>query len=63
MTARSDYVGDPPISTAIECEIEVEGDASETALRDVVDRVDRIAEIPNSLRRGTEVRVSSVRVG
>jgi hypothetical protein len=31
-------------------------------MRDLVQRVDKIAEIPNSLRRGTEVRLSSVQM-
>jgi uncharacterized OsmC-like protein len=57
----SDYVGDPAVSTPIEYEVELEGNASEDALRELARRVDQIAEIPNSLRRGTEVRLSSVR--
>jgi hypothetical protein len=57
----SDYVGDPAVSTPIEYEVELEGNASEDALRELAGRVDQIAEIPNSLRRGTEVRLSSVR--
>jgi putative redox protein len=60
VAARSDYAGEPAVSTPIEYDVEVEGDAPTEALRDLVDRVDRIAEIPNSLRRGTEVRLASV---
>jgi putative redox protein len=59
VTARSDYAGDPPVSTPIEYEVELEGDAPEEALRELVERVDRIAEIPNSLRQGTEVHLAS----
>ena len=62
VSAVSDYVGDPAMSTPIEYEVEVRGDASDDALRDLVERVDRGAEIPNSLRRGTEVRLAAVRV-
>jgi hypothetical protein len=40
----------------------LEGDATENALRELVSGVDRIAEIPNSIRRGTEVLLTSVRV-
>jgi putative redox protein len=58
VTARSDYAGDPPVSAPIEYEVELEGDAPEEALRELVERVDRIAEIPGSLRRGTEVRLA-----
>ena len=62
VTARSDYVGDPPVSTPIEYEVELEGDATEDALRELLERVDGIAEIPNSIRRGTEVRLVSAAV-
>lgn len=55
--ARSDYVGDPAVSTPIEYEVEVDADAPESAIADLVRHVDSIAEIPNSLRRGTEVRL------
>lgn len=63
VTASSDYEGDPAVSTPIEYQVEVDGDASEEALSDLVKRVDEIAEIPNSIRQGTEVRLSSVRLG
>ena len=59
--ARSDYGGDPAVSSPIEYEVEVEGDAAPDALQELVERVDRIAEIPNSLRGGTDVRLTSVR--
>lgn len=57
----SDYLGDPAVSTPIEYQVEVEGEAPQNSLRDLVERVDEIAEIPNSIRRGTEVRLTSVR--
>jgi organic hydroperoxide reductase OsmC/OhrA len=60
---RCAYVGDPAMATPIEFDIGVAGEADEAALRDLVAHVDRIAEIPNSLRRGTEVRLADVRVG
>jgi hypothetical protein len=47
----SDYEGDPAVSTPIEPEVEVEGDAPEEALRGLVEHTDKIAEIPSSLRR------------
>jgi putative redox protein len=62
VTARSDYVGEPAVSTPIQYDVELEGDAPEEALRELIERVDRIAEIPNSLRRGTEVRLAPARV-
>jgi putative redox protein len=62
VTADSDYVWAPAVSTPIEYWVEVDGDGPEEALRDLAERVDRIAEIPNSLRRGTEVRLASLQV-
>ncbi|MFL5797654.1 MAG: OsmC family protein [Actinomycetota bacterium] len=63
VAVRSDYQGDPAVSTPIEYEVEVDGDAPEQDIRRLVAHVDEIAEIPNSLRRGTEVVVTSIRVG
>ncbi len=51
-----DFVGAPAVSTEVTYEVELNGDADEEALRGLIDHVDRIAEIPNSLRRGTPVR-------
>ncbi len=53
-----DFVGEPAVSDEILYEVEVEGDAPEERLRALVDEVDEIAEIPNSLRRGTQVRLA-----
>jgi putative redox protein len=61
VAALSDYVGDPAVSTPIEYNVELGADATEDALRELVERVDSIAEIPNSIRRGTEVRLTTVR--
>lgn len=52
-----DFVGDPAVSTEVSYEVEINGDADDEALRDLIDHVDRIAEIPNSLRSGTPVRL------
>jgi uncharacterized OsmC-like protein len=54
---RGDFSGDPAVSEAVEYEVELEGDAPRERLDDLVERVDRIAEIPNSLRNGTDVRL------
>ncbi|MGZ4256371.1 MAG: OsmC family protein [Gaiellaceae bacterium] len=55
---RGDFSGEPPVSEPIEYEVELEGDAPREQLEALAARVDEIAEIPNSLRRGTEVRLS-----
>ena len=54
---RGDFAGDPAVSTGITYEVEVSGDADPDRLEALVARVDAIAEIPNSLRRGTPVRL------
>ena len=55
---RGDFSGEPPVSEPIEYEVEVEGDAPRERLDELVQRVDRIAEIPNSLRNGTTVELT-----
>jgi uncharacterized OsmC-like protein len=57
VTVRGDFSGDPAVSTDIEYDVEVEGPPSDAELQALVERVDEIAEIPNSLRRGTSVRL------
>ena len=42
------------VSTPIEYQVELSGDASDEALADLVAYVDEIAEIPNSIRKGNE---------
>jgi hypothetical protein len=54
---RGDFSGDPPVSETIAYEVELEGDAPRERLDELVGRVDRIAEIPNSLRNGTQVHL------
>src|SRR5262249_11473010 len=62
VTAASEYAGSPMVSSAIGYDIEVDGHATDDRLRALVERVDRIAESPHSLRGGTEVRLTGVRV-
>ncbi len=58
---RGDFGGDPAVSTQIAYEVEIVGNASTERLRALVAHVDRIAEIPNSLRGGTAVSLSAIR--
>lgn len=62
VTVTSDYTGNPAVSTPIEYQVEIEGEATREALDELVAHVDAIAEIPNSIRRGTEVRLTSTQV-
>jgi trehalose synthase len=59
---RGDFSGDPAVSEEITYEVEIDGDAAPERLRGLVQLVDGIAEIPNSLRHGTPVRIGEVRV-
>ena len=54
---RGEFGGDPAKSSEVEYDVELEGDAPAEQLEALVERVDEIAEIPNSLRRGTAVRL------
>ena len=59
---RGDFSGDPAVSDPVEYEVAIEGDAPPDRLRALVDHVDRIAEIPNTLREGTQVRLRGTEV-
>jgi organic hydroperoxide reductase OsmC/OhrA len=62
ITAHSDYGGSPVVSGPIDYEVEVDGDGPPERLAELVALVDRIGEIPNSVRGGTEVRLAHVKV-
>lgn len=62
VTVDGDFSGDPPVSEEIVYAVEIEGDASPEELERLVRHVDAIAEIPNSLRGGTPVRLAETRV-
>jgi putative redox protein len=57
ITADGGYGGQPATSTGITYSVEVDGRAAAADLRSLVSYVDEIAEIPNSLRQGTPVRL------
>jgi uncharacterized OsmC-like protein len=56
VTVRGDFAGDPLVSEEITYEVELDGTPADR-LGELVGHVDRIAEIPNSLRQGTQVRL------
>lgn len=62
VTVRGDFAGDPAVSTGIEYDVEVEGDAGRERLEELFRHVDAIAEIPNTLRGGVAVRLAAARV-
>lgn len=57
---RSNYEGDPPVSTPIDYEVEISGEAEADVIERLVRHTDRVAEIPNSLRQGTAVNLTKV---
>lgn len=61
IVARGIFAGNPPVSQGIDYDVEIRGRASEAQLEALVHEVDAIAEIPNSLRGATAVRLGKVR--
>ncbi|ACG72839.1 OsmC family protein [Anaeromyxobacter sp. K] len=59
---RGDFAGEPAVSSGIRYDVEIAGDASEERLAELVARVDRIAEIPGTLRRGAAVQLGEANV-
>lgn len=62
VVVRGDFSGDPAVSDAVTYDVELAGDATKEQLEELVAHVDAIAEIPNSVRRGTAVRLADVHV-
>jgi putative redox protein len=62
VVVRGDFTGDPAVSTDVVYDVDVTGDATREQLEELVAYVDDIAEIPNSLRRGTSVSLGHVRL-
>ncbi|KGN41664.1 rifampin ADP-ribosyl transferase [Knoellia aerolata DSM 18566] len=62
VVADGGFGGDPCQSTGVDYRIEVESNASEPALRDLVARVEDVAEIPSALRHGVLVRLTGARI-
>jgi putative redox protein len=57
-----EFDGDPPVSQDVSYDVEVAGEASDEQLEELVSHVDAIAEIPNSVRRGTAVNLRHVEI-
>ncbi len=57
-----DFSGDPAVSEEIRYDVELGGEATQEELEELAAHVDAIAEIPNSLRRGTPVTLGRVRI-
>ena len=57
---RADWGGDPVRALNVSFDVSVEADAPEKEILALIQHTDRVAEIPNSLRLGTEVKLGSV---
>jgi uncharacterized OsmC-like protein len=57
-----EFEGDPAVSQEVSYDVEVAGEASREQLEELVSHVDAIAEIPNSVRRGTPVKLRHVEI-
>lgn len=57
-----EFDGDPAVSQDVSYDVEVAGEASHEQLEELVSHVDVIAEIPNSVRRGTAVKLRRVEI-
>jgi putative redox protein len=57
-----EFEGDPAISGDVSYDVEVAGEGSREQLEELVSHVDTIAEIPNSVRRGTPVKLRHVEI-
>jgi len=59
---RGDFSGEPATSDAVTYEVDLAGEATREQLEELISHVDAIAEIPNSVRRGTPVKLGAVRI-
>ena len=62
VTAGGGFEGHPCRSTGVHYAVELEGDAPEATLRDLLAHVEDVAEIPAVLRHGATVRLTSAEV-
>jgi len=55
---EADWGGDPVRAKNVSFSVHVEGGSPKPQIEELIRHVDRVAEIPNSLRLGTEVSLS-----
>ena|SRR5581483_10965709 len=61
VTVRADWAGDPVRAQDVTFDVVVEADAAEADILELIRHTDRVAEIPNSLRLGTDVKLSAIK--
>ncbi|MBZ5682001.1 MAG: OsmC family protein [Acidobacteriia bacterium] len=57
----ADWGGDPVRAQNVSFSVVVEADAAEQEILDLIQHTDRVAEIPNSLRLGADVKLTGAR--
>jgi len=57
----ADWGGEPVRAQNVSFDVVVEADATEADIVELIRHTDRVAEIPNSLRMGTDVKISGIR--
>jgi putative redox protein len=57
----ADWGGEPVRAQNVKFSVTVEADAPETEIMELIQHTDGVAEIPNSLRLGTEVRLAEAK--
>jgi len=62
VVVRGDFSGEPAVSDRVSYDVEIAGDATRAQLEELAAHVDAIAEIPNSVRNGTEIKLAKVTV-
>jgi len=61
VTVIADWAGDPVRAQNVSFDVVVEADSSESEILDLIRYTDQVAEIPNSLRMGTDVKISGIK--
>lgn len=61
LTVRADWAGEPVRAQNVSFDVALEADATERELLDLIRHTDRVAEIPNSLRLGAEVKLADAK--
>ena len=61
VTVRADWSGEPVRAQNVSFDVAVEADAAQENVLELTQHTDRVAEIPNSLRFGPEVKLSELK--
>ena len=62
VTVTADWGGDPVRAQNVSFAVAVEAEGAEAEILDLMRHTDRVAEIPNSLRLGADVKLTEIKV-